>query len=302
MGWELHAIATFAGHRSTDSTLQLHPPVRPGPGGQAEPRHGAYPRLAGGRCSPSLAADGGPAVSAAPLRGRARRAGAFRRPWRVRPGSATTGGRCADRAPRRRRCAALGPSLRRAVRRGRERDDAAWRGGRTAGRAAATMPGRRCTHSDCRVTRLAGRGRGWCWSAALSWAGRYWGWTARNGRARRRRRRASGRRCTVARVQPPCAPFVARAAPTCWAASRVPPARQLRPAVPGLAGVRPDAVDGELGRGRCGTRRVGLSRPRRRPATAARCVQPDSPAQPQPAAGGSDHQAFGAAARGTPRC
>jgi hypothetical protein len=22
MGWELHAIATFAGHRSTDSTLQ----------------------------------------------------------------------------------------------------------------------------------------------------------------------------------------------------------------------------------------------------------------------------------------
>ena len=30
MGWELHAIATFAGHRSTDSTLRYITPVRAG--------------------------------------------------------------------------------------------------------------------------------------------------------------------------------------------------------------------------------------------------------------------------------
>ena len=47
MGWELHAIATFAGHRSTDSTLPLHPPVRAGTGREAGQRHVADPRVAG---------------------------------------------------------------------------------------------------------------------------------------------------------------------------------------------------------------------------------------------------------------
>ena len=47
MGWELHAIATFAGHRSHRLDAALHPPVRPGPGREAERLDGADPRLAG---------------------------------------------------------------------------------------------------------------------------------------------------------------------------------------------------------------------------------------------------------------
>ncbi|MEU2005052.1 site-specific integrase [Rhodococcus sp. NPDC019627] len=43
MGWELHTIATFAGHRHTDSTLRH---VRTGSGRQARPRHGPHPRPA----------------------------------------------------------------------------------------------------------------------------------------------------------------------------------------------------------------------------------------------------------------
>jgi hypothetical protein len=46
MGWEVHAIATFAGHRSTDSTLRyVH--RSGGPGREAELLDGACPRLAG---------------------------------------------------------------------------------------------------------------------------------------------------------------------------------------------------------------------------------------------------------------
>ena len=46
MGWELHAIATFAGHRSTDSTLQyIHLSGRD-LFGEAELLHGADPRVA----------------------------------------------------------------------------------------------------------------------------------------------------------------------------------------------------------------------------------------------------------------
>ena len=46
MGWELHAIATFAGHRSHRVDAAVHPPVRAGSGGEAEPLHGAHPCVA----------------------------------------------------------------------------------------------------------------------------------------------------------------------------------------------------------------------------------------------------------------
>ena len=52
MGWELHAIATFAGHRSTESTLRyIHLSGRD-LAGQAEPLDDADPRLAHRACSP----------------------------------------------------------------------------------------------------------------------------------------------------------------------------------------------------------------------------------------------------------
>ena len=47
MGWEVHAIATFAGHRSHGLDAALYPPVRPGPGGEAELLDDADPCLAG---------------------------------------------------------------------------------------------------------------------------------------------------------------------------------------------------------------------------------------------------------------
>ena len=46
MGWELHAIATFAGHRSHRVDAALHPPVRPGAVQQAEPLDGPPARRA----------------------------------------------------------------------------------------------------------------------------------------------------------------------------------------------------------------------------------------------------------------
>jgi integrase-like protein len=46
MGWELHAIAAFAGHRSTGSTLADIHYVRPRPLGEAELVHGADPHVA----------------------------------------------------------------------------------------------------------------------------------------------------------------------------------------------------------------------------------------------------------------
>jgi hypothetical protein len=48
MGWELHAIATFAGLHTG-----LHPPVRPRSGRQAQPGYGADPRLAGPHVGPA---------------------------------------------------------------------------------------------------------------------------------------------------------------------------------------------------------------------------------------------------------
>ena len=58
MGWELHAISTFAGHGPPiDSSL--HPPVRPGPVRQAQPDHGAHPRLASGHADPARRTGGG---------------------------------------------------------------------------------------------------------------------------------------------------------------------------------------------------------------------------------------------------
>ncbi len=45
MGWEVHAIAAFAGHRHTDSTLR-YTPVRAGARRQAQPGHAAHPRPA----------------------------------------------------------------------------------------------------------------------------------------------------------------------------------------------------------------------------------------------------------------
>ena len=48
MGWELHAIATFAGHRHTDSTLHyIHLSGRDLADKLAR-GHGPHPRLAGG--------------------------------------------------------------------------------------------------------------------------------------------------------------------------------------------------------------------------------------------------------------
>ena len=51
MGWELHAIATFAGHRSTDSTLPLHPPVRARAVREAQFLDGADTCTGGSACS-----------------------------------------------------------------------------------------------------------------------------------------------------------------------------------------------------------------------------------------------------------
>ena len=51
-GWELHAIATFAGHRNPPTTLLVHPPLGPRARRQARARHGADPRLARRACWP----------------------------------------------------------------------------------------------------------------------------------------------------------------------------------------------------------------------------------------------------------
>jgi integrase len=55
MGWELHAIACFAGHHHTRLHASVHPPVRPESRREARPRHGTHhlpqPRI--GRAQPS---------------------------------------------------------------------------------------------------------------------------------------------------------------------------------------------------------------------------------------------------------
>ena len=46
MGWEVHAIAAFAGHRHTDFHAALYPPVRTGTRRETQPGHAARPRPA----------------------------------------------------------------------------------------------------------------------------------------------------------------------------------------------------------------------------------------------------------------
>ncbi len=289
MGWELHAIATFAGHRSTDSTLQLHPPVRAGPGGQAELAAWRTSTRGASACSPDPESRRtAPVTAVAPAwpadqRTRVRRLGAFDRTAAAIAGVALLDSEAAA-------LLALGPAGP-APQPGRgipRRDAPHWRAlARLVEPLDAALAA--LHHGDDVRYRRAGSAtrRRSCCGTAPTPAAAWWGWTAVGvGAAVSAPARSEFRAAQPLPTDDDGAAVRGRAGLPARRVQRLPPPGQLQPAAPGRLIFGATAVDETLRRGRRGARPVGLPRQRRRrDQPAAGRGQPGPAAQPQPPAG-----------------